>query len=140
MEKTLHIRRIGPVVQRSERTAHNGVVPGSNPGGPTTIGALAGSLSRTGLMGATFLAGFDLLSCISKSGDEMKVISVFNNKGGVGKTTLTFHLAHTLAELGYKVLLIDADPQCNLSIYGVPEDKIGEIWDKEEGTSINAAV
>lgn len=41
----------------------------------------------------------------------MKTISVFNNKGGVGKTTLTFHLAHALAEQGFRTLLIDLDPQ-----------------------------
>ena len=40
----------------------------------------------------------------------MKSISVFNNKGGVGKTTLTYHVGHALSELGFKVLLIDADP------------------------------
>lgn len=62
----------------------------------------------------------------------MKVISVFNNKGGVGKTTLTFHLAHQLADLGYSVLLMDADPQCNLSIYCIEESSIGEIWDSED--------
>src|SRR5712671_22277 len=45
----------------------------------------------------------------------MKIISVFNNKGGVGKTTLTFHLAHALGEIGYRVLLMDLDPQCNLT-------------------------
>lgn len=45
-----------------------------------------------------------------------KFISVFNNKGGVGKTTLTWNLADALAEKNRKVLLIDLDPQCNLSI------------------------
>jgi len=63
---------------------------------------------------------------------SMKVISVFNNKGGVGKTTLTFHLAHALADLGKRVLLIDLDPQCNLSIYALPEEKIGIIWKAED--------
>ena len=32
----------------------------------------------------------------------MKSIAVFNNKGGVGKTTLTYHLGYALAELGHK--------------------------------------
>ncbi|MDQ1156604.1 chromosome partitioning protein [Sphingomonas sp. SORGH_AS 950] len=45
-----------------------------------------------------------------------KFISIFNNKGGVGKTTLTWNLADALAEKGKRVLLIDFDPQCNLSI------------------------
>ena len=49
----------------------------------------------------------------------MKILSVFNNKGGVGKTTLTYHVANALAEMGYKVLMIDADPQCNLTIYAL---------------------
>lgn len=62
----------------------------------------------------------------------MKILSVFNNKGGVGKTTLTYHLAHSLSESGYKVLLIDADPQCNLTIYSVPVEKIHEIWAEED--------
>ena len=39
------------------------------------------------------------------------VISVLNQKGGVGKTTLTVHIAAALPRQGKKVLLIDADPQ-----------------------------
>lgn len=61
----------------------------------------------------------------------VEIISVFNNKGGVGKTTLTFHLAHALAELGHKVLAVDLDPQCNLSIYSLPVEEIQAIWDAE---------
>jgi cellulose biosynthesis protein BcsQ len=61
----------------------------------------------------------------------VEIITIFNNKGGVGKTTLTFHLAHALAELGHKVLAVDLDPQCNLSIYSLPIDTIQKIWDEE---------
>jgi cellulose biosynthesis protein BcsQ len=61
----------------------------------------------------------------------VEIISVFNNKGGVGKTTLTFHLAHALAELGHKVLAVDLDPQCNLSIYSLSVEEIQAIWDAE---------
>lgn len=39
------------------------------------------------------------------------IISVQNQKGGVGKTTLAVHISHVLANLGGKVLLVDADPQ-----------------------------
>lgn len=62
----------------------------------------------------------------------MKVISVFNNMGGVGKTTLTYHVANALAEMGKKVLIIDADPQCNLTIYSLEQDYIQKLWSDEE--------
>lgn len=46
-----------------------------------------------------------------------KVIAMFNHKGGVSKTTTTFNLGWTLAEMGFKVLIVDTDPQCNLTAY-----------------------
>ena len=46
----------------------------------------------------------------------MKIISISNIKGGVGKTTTAAVFAVGLAEKGYSVLLIDSDPQTNLSI------------------------
>ena len=51
-----------------------------------------------------------------------KIISVFNNKGGVGKTTICWNLADALGRAGKRVLLIDFDPQCNLSIAMLGED------------------
>ncbi|NTW38516.1 MAG: AAA family ATPase [Cellulomonadaceae bacterium] len=45
----------------------------------------------------------------------MKSIALFNNKGGVSKTTTAFNLGWMLAEKGQRVLLVDADPQCNLT-------------------------
>jgi cellulose biosynthesis protein BcsQ len=62
----------------------------------------------------------------------MKIISVFNNKGGVGKSTLTFHVGCTLADKGYRVLLIDLDPQCNLTICAMNEDVLHQIWEEED--------
>lgn len=62
----------------------------------------------------------------------MKTISIFNNKGGVGKTTLTFHLAHALAEMGHRTLLVDLDPQCNLTILGMEEEALHAIWERED--------
>jgi len=44
-----------------------------------------------------------------------KMISLFNHKGGVSKTTTTFNLGWMLAEHGKRVVMIDADPQCNLT-------------------------
>ncbi|WP_304524092.1 ParA family protein [Demequina rhizosphaerae] len=44
-----------------------------------------------------------------------KIISMFNHKGGVSKTTTTFNLAWKLASMGKRVLMVDADPQCNLT-------------------------
>ncbi|RKU16668.1 cobyrinic acid a,c-diamide synthase [Candidatus Poribacteria bacterium] len=62
----------------------------------------------------------------------MKSIAVFNNKGGVGKTTLTYHLGYALAELGYKTLLIDLDPQSNLTLFGLDPEALHNIWQAEE--------
>lgn len=64
--------------------------------------------------------------------NKMKLMTIFNNKGGVGKTTLLYHLASVLAEIGKKVLLIDLDPQCNLSLYGIEIEHLHEIWRKED--------
>lgn len=43
------------------------------------------------------------------------IISLFNHKGGVSKTTTTFNLGWALADRGKRVLIVDGDPQCNLT-------------------------
>jgi chromosome partitioning protein len=45
----------------------------------------------------------------------LRIISIFNQKGGVGKTSLAFHLGWYLSEIGHRTLLVDLDPQGNLS-------------------------
>lgn len=62
----------------------------------------------------------------------MKIISVFNNKGGVGKSTLSFHLGHALAELGKKTLLLDLDPQSNLTVQCMDIAVLEQLWNEEE--------
>jgi chromosome partitioning protein len=62
----------------------------------------------------------------SKFPTKAKVISLLNQKGGVGKTTMTFHLAHALAKKNYRVLCLDLDPQANLSqFFGATESANG---------------
>lgn len=51
-----------------------------------------------------------------------KKLIFVNNKGGVGKTTLAFNCAVALAEQGYKTVLVDLDPQCNLTRLVLGED------------------
>lgn len=51
-----------------------------------------------------------------------RTVAVFNNKGGVGKSTICWNLADALGRAGKKVLLIDFDPQCNLSIAMLGEE------------------
>ena len=49
-------------------------------------------------------------------------IAFFTNKGGVGKTTMACNIAHEMAKAGNRVLLIDADPQCNATIMTLGKD------------------
>lgn len=66
----------------------------------------------------------------------MKSIAVFNNKGGVGKTTLLCNIASCLQDKGKRVLLIDADPQCNATIYLFPQEKIEEMYSSKTTKTI----
>ncbi|HAW6639902.1 TPA: AAA family ATPase, partial [Salmonella enterica subsp. enterica serovar Enteritidis] len=61
----------------------------------------------------------------------MKTISLFNNKGGVGKTTLTWNLSVSLSAKGKSVLLIDFDPQCNLSIALLGETGFSDLLKRD---------
>jgi cellulose biosynthesis protein BcsQ len=56
------------------------------------------------------------------------VLAFFNNKGGVGKTSLVYHLAWKYADLGYGVIAADLDPQVNLSAAFLDEERLEELW------------
>ncbi|QSR85480.1 ParA family protein [Methylacidimicrobium sp. B4] len=58
----------------------------------------------------------------------MKIIAFFNNKGGVGKTSLVYHLSWIYADLGLNVVAADLDPQANLSTIFLEEDRLEELW------------
>lgn len=62
-----------------------------------------------------------------------KRVAIFNHKGGVGKTTLTVNIASALAALRKRVLLIDSDPQCNLTSYLVDPSVVDDMLDSSEG-------
>lgn len=66
-------------------------------------------------------------------------LTLYNHKGGVGKTTLTINIAAALGSLGKRVLLVDTDPQCNLTSYLVESDVVDgwlEDSDTDNGTTI----
>ncbi len=68
-------------------------------------------------------------------------IAFFNNKGGVGKTSLVYHTAWMLAKLGSRVLAVDLDPQSNLSIMAMGEDQLEDLWpDGEHLKTLNGAI
>lgn len=68
-------------------------------------------------------------------------IAFFNNKGGVGKTSLVYHCAFMFAEQGLHVLAVDLDPQSNLSIMALDESRLEALWpDDDHPLTINGAL
>jgi chromosome partitioning protein len=59
------------------------------------------------------------------------IIAFFNNKGGVGKTSLAYHLSWMFAERGHRVLAADLDPQANLSAAFLDEERLGALWGED---------
>ncbi|MGH8549910.1 MAG: ParA family protein, partial [Methylococcales bacterium] len=62
----------------------------------------------------------------------MKIVAFFNNKGGVGKTSLVYHLAWMYADNGIKVVAADLDPQANLTSMFLNEDRLEELWPDDD--------
>jgi len=73
---------------------------------------------------------------------SVPVIAFFNNKGGVGKTSLVYHVAWMFAEQGRRVVAADLDPQGNLSAAFLEDDRLEQLWpineDDEPGTVFGA--
>ena len=70
-------------------------------------------------------------------------ITIYNHKGGVGKTTLTVNLAFALSSLGKSVLVVDSDPQCNLTSYLLADDVVDDLLNhsnKQGGKTIWSAI
>lgn len=63
---------------------------------------------------------------------SIPVIAFFNNKGGVGKTSLVYHIAWMLADLGRRVVAADLDPQGNLSAACLDEDRLEQLWPEDQ--------
>ena len=59
---------------------------------------------------------------------SVSILSFFNNKGGVGKTSIIYHLAWMYADIGMKVVAVDLDPQANLTAAFVPEERLAQLW------------
>lgn len=71
----------------------------------------------------------------------MKAIAMFNNKGGVGKTTLLCNIASYLqVNLHKKVLVIDVDPQCNTTTYALDDETFLKIYYEEKRFTVNDIV
>ena len=71
-----------------------------------------------------------------------KIIALFNNKGGVSKTTTTYNLGWMLSLMGKKTLIVDSDPQCNLTgicINSTKENKLEDLY-KSDLSNIKSSI
>mgnify|MGYP005843991561 CR=1 FL=1 len=72
---------------------------------------------------------------------SIPVLTFFNNKGGVGKTSLVYHLAWMFAELDHNVLTVDLDAQANLTAAFLDEENLEQLWeDEQDPTTIYRAL
>jgi chromosome partitioning protein len=66
---------------------------------------------------------------------SVPVLTFFNNTSGVGKTSLAFHVAWMLSELGKSVVTIDLDPQANLTAGFLPDETLEGLWESSSEAS-----
>jgi len=71
---------------------------------------------------------------------SIPVLTFFNNKGGVGKTSLVFHLAWMLSEMGKRVIAIDLDPQANLTSAFLSDEVLAELWSSDAPVGQNLTI
>ncbi len=72
---------------------------------------------------------------------SIPVLTFFNNKGGVGKTSLIYHLAWMFSLLDKRVVAVDLDPQANLTAAFLTEDAIEGVWNSgQQGATIYQCV
>ncbi len=72
---------------------------------------------------------------------SVPVLTFFNNKGGVGKTSLVYHLSWMFSELGHTVVAVDLDAQANLTAAYLDEDELEQLWENEKDpTTIYRAI
>src|ERR1700752_609566 len=62
------------------------------------------------------------------------VLAFFNNYGGVGQTTLAYHVAWKLSDLGVRTLACDLDPQSNLTAAFLSDEEMEELWESDQST------
>jgi len=69
------------------------------------------------------------------------ILTFFNHKGGVGKTSLIYHLSWTFANAGKRVVAIDLDPQANLTAAFLDEEQIESLWkNPSSGSTIHQCI
>jgi chromosome partitioning protein len=70
----------------------------------------------------------------------MRTVGFFNNKGGVGKTSLVYHVAWMLGELDRRVIAADLDPQANLTSLFLTEERLDELFGQSPRPTLHGAV
>jgi len=68
---------------------------------------------------------------------SVPVVAFFNNKGGVGKTSMVYHVSWMLADRGLRILAADLDPQANLTAAFLDEQRLEELFpDKDHSATV----